>query len=141
MGGISISMRRVISFPRFLNIPTSLLLLHNIVPVRPNLVAYHQSRVLLCARDPQTHLRRRSSKRRYPYDQEQKFIDLGYDLFADKQTCKGHIFTADIFLKGVPLSEIEGSIDAIYVGSLLHLFDWDDQARISRRIINILTQA
>ena len=78
------------------------------------------------------------SQNLYACDLQQEFIDLGYDLFADKDSCKTHFFTADVFKEGGHLNDIEGKVDAIYAASFLHLFSWDDQITVCKRIIKIL---
>ena len=78
------------------------------------------------------------SERLYACDLEQTFIDLGYELFADRRTCKTHFFTADVLKEGGTLDNIEGNIDAIYTGSFLHLFNWEDQVKICKRIVKTL---
>ena len=74
----------------------------------------------------------------YACDHQPKFLDLGFELFADRDTCHAHFFIADVFEEGGPLDDIEGTIDAIYAGAFLHLFSWDDQIIVCKRMIRIL---
>ena len=71
-------------------------------------------------------------------DLEYGFIDLGYELFADRDTLKSHFFAADIFGESGKLSEIKEMFDFIHVGSFLHLFSQDDQIRACKRIIKLM---
>ena len=71
-------------------------------------------------------------------DLEYGFIDLGYELFADRDTLKSHFFAADIFDENGRLSESEGMFDFIHVGSFLHLFTQEDQIRACKRIVKLL---
>ncbi|KAL8785845.1 MAG: hypothetical protein Q9195_008469 [Heterodermia aff. obscurata] len=74
----------------------------------------------------------------YACDLESGFIDLGYDLFADRDTLDSHLFAADIFEESGKLSEIEGMFDFIHVGSFLHLFTQEDQIRACKRIVKLV---
>ncbi len=69
---------------------------------------------------------------------EQRFLDLSYDLFRDKGTMKGHLFTANALEEGNALDGLHGKMDAVYAGSFLHLFDWDAQLQICKRIVKVL---
>jgi len=87
-------------------------------------------------------------------DLRQGFIDAGYSLFQDKETCKIHFFTSDIFevpatISTTPallsdlssitdLRQLEGSIDHFYAGALFHLFDEPTQYAIAIRIAGTL---
>ena len=63
---------------------------------------------------------------------------MSYDLFRDKETIKAHLFTADIFDEHGALDMLEGKIDVIYLASFLHIFSWDDQLKICKRVIKTL---
>ena len=62
---------------------------------------------------------------------------MSYELFRDKDTIKAHLFTADVFDEHSALDMLEGKIDVIYLGSFLHIFSWDDQLKICKRVIKI----
>ena len=66
------------------------------------------------------------------------FFELGYELFQDKETLKATFLAADIFDPESPLKDLEGKIDIIYAGSFLHLFNYQDQLRVCKRIVEIL---
>lgn len=74
----------------------------------------------------------------YGSDLQEKFLDLGYDLFADRNSCKAHFFGADVFQEGGALGEVEEKIDLIYASSFFHIFSWDDQIKICKRMIKLL---
>ncbi len=78
------------------------------------------------------------SENLYACDLEQKFLDLSYDLFRDKEKMKGHFYTANALEDGGALDKLEGKIDVVYAASFLHLFGWDDQVKICKRIIKTL---
>ncbi|EMD36214.1 hypothetical protein CERSUDRAFT_115159 [Gelatoporia subvermispora B] len=81
------------------------------------------------------------------------FIDLGYKLFGDAESCPVHFFSADIF--GAPinfdprpvappshlvktLDQLKASVDHIYTGALFHLFDEPTQYSIALRVVTLL---
>lgn len=77
-------------------------------------------------------------------DLEAGFIDLGYDLFLDKDTLKSHFFAADA-LNPDPdpnsdLNQLKGQISIIYAGFFFHLFDFDQAVEIAVRLIGIMKQ-
>ncbi|KAG8844236.1 hypothetical protein FRB96_003240 [Tulasnella sp. 330] len=76
----------------------------------------------------------------YGSDLHREFIDLGYELFMDKEKLKSTFITSNIFdtSPSSGFEKIEGKIDIIYLGSFLHLFDWDDQVKIATRLVSIL---
>jgi hypothetical protein len=63
---------------------------------------------------------------------------LGYELFNDKGKLKATFLPADIFDPESALKQIDGQISIIYTGSFFHLFDWDEQFRIAKRIVPLL---
>lgn len=78
------------------------------------------------------------SENLYACDLKLDFLDLGYELFKDRETLKTGCFSADVFQPGGELDTIEGKIDVIYAGSFFHLFSWNDQINICKRIIKTL---
>ena len=81
------------------------------------------------------------SEQLYGSDIEGAYFNLGYELFADKAFMKAKFFAADIFADDDAWKDVEGKMDFIYIGSFLHLFTWDDQIRICRRLVRILKPA
>ena len=76
--------------------------------------------------------------RLYACDLAPEFLDLGYDLFLDRDKIKAKFFTADVFQEDGELSKLEGKIDVIYAASFLHLFSWDNQIKVCKRMIKVL---
>ncbi|CAD6587458.1 MAG: hypothetical protein ASARMPREDX12_002851 [Alectoria sarmentosa] len=74
----------------------------------------------------------------YACDLEQNFLDLSYDLFQDRDTMKGHFFTANALEEDAALDKLQGKIDFVYTASFLHLFGWDAQLKVCKRIIKTL---
>lgn len=63
------------------------------------------------------------------------FIELGYDLFRDKNKLDAEFVTGDI-LDNTSLKTLDGRFDIIHVASFFHLFAWDDQVKAGVRIVN-----
>lgn len=76
-------------------------------------------------------------------DIRKEFWDLGYELFNDKDTLKSDFIEADL-LAGDDLgalSTLEGKVDVVYAGSLLHLFDYAGQVQVIEKIVKLLKPA
>ena len=92
-------------------------------------------------------------------DIRQEFIDLGYDLYEDRQTCGIRFFQDDLFSllsAGVPkptstdslsrpglsqvsrLSDLVGRVNHIYLGALFHLYTEDTQLAIALIVGTVL---
>jgi hypothetical protein len=76
----------------------------------------------------------------YGSDLRPEFFDLGYELFRDKATLKSKFLVGDVFDTSSPLSELDGKIDIIYVASFLHLFNYEDQVKVCKRIVRLLKE-
>lgn len=65
-----------------------------------------------------------------------EYIQLGYDLFLDKQTLKAKMITPgnifDVRDKKGGLYELveKGGVDIIYASAFIHLFDWEGQVEV-----------
>lgn len=81
---------------------------------------------------PQTHL--------YGADLRPEFFELGYKLFRDAATLKVKFLSADVFDLSSPLAELEGKVDIIYAGSFLHLFNYEQQVAVCKRIVKLLKE-
>ena len=82
------------------------------------------------------------SENLYACDLETDFLNLSYDLFKDKDTMNGHFFPANALDdEDAALDKLQGEMDVVYAGSFLHLFNWDDQLKICKRIIRTLKPA
>ncbi|KAL6718758.1 hypothetical protein ACLMJK_002992 [Lecanora helva] len=78
------------------------------------------------------------SENLYACDLRPEYLDLSYDLFLDKNKMRAKFFSADVFEEPGSLDQLYGKIDVIHAASFLHLFGWDDQLRICKRLIKIL---
>jgi SAM-dependent methyltransferase len=66
------------------------------------------------------------------------FLELGYELFLDRDTLKAHFLEADIFDAEGPLKQLEGKMDLMQVGLFLHLFDLEGQTKACERIVALM---
>ncbi|KAE9375707.1 methyltransferase domain-containing protein [Stipitochalara longipes BDJ] len=80
------------------------------------------------------------SEHLYGSDLRPEFFDLGYKLFRDKDRLKSKFIVGDVFDPSSLLSELDRKIDIIYAASFLHLFGYDDQIKICKRIIKLLKE-
>ncbi|KAE8141814.1 hypothetical protein BDV38DRAFT_295638 [Aspergillus pseudotamarii] len=82
-------------------------------------------------------------KQLFGCDLEQVFIDLGYELFRDKDHLEATFATGDLTaddpaFAGSPLSQnLSGKIDIIFASSLFHLWDYDTQVRAAIRLVQL----
>jgi SAM-dependent methyltransferase len=72
-------------------------------------------------------------------DNESRFIDLGYELFGDRETLNARFYTGDVFAEDF-LANLRGQVDIIFVGSFLHLFTFDQQKIIVGQLCKLLRQ-
>ncbi|KAJ9249617.1 hypothetical protein DTO207G8_6591 [Paecilomyces variotii] len=79
------------------------------------------------------------SENLYGSDLRLDFMELGYDLFLDKDKLKSRFIASDIFdPASALLKELSGKVDIIHTGSFFHLFDWDQQVAIAKQAVSIL---
>ncbi|KAK6008067.1 hypothetical protein QM012_004881 [Aureobasidium pullulans] len=71
-------------------------------------------------------------------DLHQGFLDLGYDLFKDKGRLRSKFIAADVFESESKLTPLEGSIDILHTSSFFHLFGYEGQKKIARRVVQLL---
>jgi len=76
-------------------------------------------------------------------DLRPEFVDLGYELFRDKDKFAARFVTGNIFDgasdDGKAFSQaLDGKFDIIHAASFFHLFGYDDQLRIGERIVRFL---
>ncbi|KAL8651575.1 MAG: hypothetical protein Q9210_003174 [Variospora velana] len=71
-------------------------------------------------------------------DLNPEFLDLGHDLFRDRETCVAHFFAADIFAPNDEMRALEGKVDIIHAASFLHIFGWEEQVIICEQMIRLL---
>jgi SAM-dependent methyltransferase len=70
-------------------------------------------------------------------EMEQDFIDLGFELFRDRETLQSHLLVGDIF-KPKAAGLRNHSFNIIHAGAFLHLFTWAEQEEIMRNIVQLL---
>jgi hypothetical protein len=79
------------------------------------------------------------SENLFASDLRQDFFDIGYDLFNDRDSLKTHFIMADIFDDNSDLvRNLANKIDIVNAASFFHLFDWDKQVTIAKRLIGLL---
>jgi hypothetical protein len=70
---------------------------------------------------------------------EPAFVELGYELFQDRQKLSATFKTGDFF--GADVGGLKGqSFDYIYGGAFFHLFTWDEQVEAISRAVGLLNQ-
>ncbi|KAK3344496.1 hypothetical protein B0T25DRAFT_557171 [Lasiosphaeria hispida] len=87
-----------------------------------------------------------SSERLYGTDLQPNFLDLGKELFRDgNPDRRGATFIAGDMLwdgdNGAALNQLNGKIDVIYAASFFHLFEWEDQLKVAKRMVGFLRSA
>ncbi|KAK5170100.1 uncharacterized protein LTR77_004684 [Saxophila tyrrhenica] len=74
----------------------------------------------------------------YGADLRLDFIDLGYDLFRDKDSLNSKFIEADIFDPDSPLKQLDGEIDIIGASSFFHLFSWEEQKSAAHQVLKLM---
>ncbi|KAK3385822.1 hypothetical protein B0H63DRAFT_449824 [Podospora didyma] len=72
-------------------------------------------------------------------DLRREFIDLGYEMFRDKDTFGARFVTGSMLdPQDARLQVLDGTMDIIHAASFFHLFGWDDQVTIGERMVKFL---
>ncbi|KAK4896050.1 hypothetical protein LTR27_005907 [Elasticomyces elasticus] len=79
-----------------------------------------------------------NSSKCYGADLRLDFLELGYDLFNDRNTLKSRFIAADIFDEESELKELHGQIDIIDASSFFHLFTLAEQKQVARSVIKLM---
>ncbi|KAI9693608.1 MAG: hypothetical protein M1822_002879 [Bathelium mastoideum] len=74
----------------------------------------------------------------YGSDLSAGFIELGYELFLDKDKFGATFIPADIFDPNSNLKQLDGKIDIIQASSFFHLFDRNTQIELAKHVIALL---
>lgn len=71
---------------------------------------------------------------------EPKFVELGYELFCDKERLGVEFKTGDFFSAegGVGLDLVEESFDMVHAASFFHLFSWTEQVEAVSKALRLL---
>ncbi|KAL8797002.1 MAG: hypothetical protein Q9195_000773 [Heterodermia aff. obscurata] len=73
----------------------------------------------------------------YASDIVPNFWDIGFDLFQDHASMKARFVQADLLDEWSALRQLEGIIEIVYVGSVLHLFGWERQLQAGKQIARL----
>lgn len=82
------------------------------------------------------------SSRMYGFDLETDFINIGYELFQDKDRLEASFAAGDILEdagEGNSLNCFEQTMDVIFCSSFLHVFDWDAMKKAACRLVSLTT--
>jgi SAM-dependent methyltransferase len=69
------------------------------------------------------------------------FIELGYELFRDREKLGATLLAANILDEEGPLQELKHTFDVVQLGMILHLFSWDEQVVVFKHAIGLLKDA
>ena len=88
------------------------------------------------------HVDKIPAKQLYGFDLEPGFIDMGHDLFRDKDelgaTCCLVIFWQISGRQRLSsLIPSGGKMDVVHAASVLHCWDWDDMIRATKRLVSL----
>ncbi|KAJ6017898.1 hypothetical protein N7451_001277 [Penicillium sp. IBT 35674x] len=79
------------------------------------------------------------SENLYASDLHKKFFNIGYDLFADRETLKTKFIASDIFDDDSDVvRDLTGKIDIVNTASFFHLFSRDQQIIVAKRVVGLL---
>jgi len=78
------------------------------------------------------------SRQCYGADLRLDFLQLGYELFNDRDTLKTRFIEADIFDQNSSLKKLDGQIDIVNASSFFHLFDLEEQKQVARSVIKLM---
>lgn len=67
-----------------------------------------------------------------------EFVELGYDLFLDRDRLQATFLTADVFDPTSDLDELDELVDIVHAGSLFQLFNYEKQVEIGKRVVKLL---
>lgn len=75
------------------------------------------------------------SENMYGIDIEKPLMDLGYDLFKDRNMLKSTFLPGDIFDDKMDWSALQSKIDIIHASAFFHLFNWEQQVQACRALV------
>ncbi|KAF4969554.1 hypothetical protein FSARC_3237 [Fusarium sarcochroum] len=77
-------------------------------------------------------------KKLYGTDILSEYLDLGFDLFKDRDYFdQSHFIAADLIQHDKALARLDGKVTLIHASNLFHLFDWEQQVQISQNIVKL----
>ena len=71
-------------------------------------------------------------------DLKSEFMQIGYDLFLDKETLQSEFIAADVFDSDSDLKKFDGQMDIVHTAAFFHLFGLEEQKTIARRVVKLL---
>lgn len=76
------------------------------------------------------------SSRLYATDIEARLIDLGYELFRDRDRLKATFFAADILdpAQSEVFDRLRGGSDLIHASHFFHVWDWEGQITVAKNV-------
>ena len=82
-----------------------------------------------------------SSSQMYGFDLEQKFIELGYERFQDRDKLHAKFVSGDLLAepgtaKSGGLGTLFEKMDIVFASSLLHFWDWDEMLLAAIRLVS-----
>ena len=77
------------------------------------------------------------SENTYGVDIEKDLVELGFDLFRDRQSLKTEFIIADVFDPKKDWSKLEGTIDVFHASAVFHLFTRDKQIHIGQLLVRL----
>lgn len=84
-----------------------------------------------------------SSSQIYGFDLEQSFIEMGYDLFQDRDKLHAHFVSGDVLAEpgtagSGNLDMLSEKMDIVFASSFLHFWDWDDMLLAAIRLVSFI---
>lgn len=76
----------------------------------------------------------------YGTDLDLSFVELGYELFRDKDRLKSQFIAADILAPDSAVDALRGQMSIINAGYFFHLFSWEDQLTAGKRLVGLLSK-
>lgn len=75
----------------------------------------------------------------YGIDLRQDYLDLGYELFLDRDSCKATFATANALEPSEhEWTKLAGSLSVVYTGAFFHLFDRPEQVSLAKLVARLL---
>jgi len=74
----------------------------------------------------------------YASDLRLDFWNLGYELFLDEDRLKATFVEADVFDADSALAQLDGTIDILHSASFFHLFGYEKQVEVAKRVVKLL---
>ena len=65
-------------------------------------------------------------------------MNLGYELFRDKETLQSRFIEGDVFDENSSLNELNGKIDIVGASAFFHLFNLAEQKIVAHRIAKLM---